>query len=536
MKTSPVVIRDNAVIYARYSPGGGQREESIEGQVRECKDYARRMNLNIIGEYCDSHLTGTNDKRPEFQRLIRDSAKGQFSIILVWKLDRFARNRYDSAIYKAKLKKHGVRVISAMESIPEGPEGILLLSLMEGYAEYYSANLSQNVKRGMYESALKLQTLGYTVYGLRKGADGRFEIDPATAPVVRRIFEEYTAGKPAKEICNGLNRDGFRTATGGEWNKSSLPRILKNEKYCGVYQYADIRVEDGIPAIVSKEIYRKARDMVDQHHHRPAAKKIEGGYLLTGKLYCGHCGELMVSDAGTSVTGKVYNYYSCNGRRKKKCKKERVAKQWIEDTVVDALVRIANDDEVIDNIADRFMEWQESKGTREEVTILEKRLKKNEAAIQNVIVAIDNGMISDSLRSHLIELEAEKADIEKGIALQSIEDPIVPRVDIIRFLQSFRNGDKNDVSWRIYIVETFLQAVYLYDDGRLILTLNYGGNDNKITINTAKEAVERGTEISSNLDALSPPSDANLNYRMRVCFLAGVLAVEIRAVKKARPR
>ena len=532
MKT---IDRDNAVIYARYS-SSGQREESIEGQIRECREQAKRLNLNVIGEYCDHALTGTSDKRPEFQRMIKDAAKGQFTVVLVWKFDRFARNRYDSAIYKAKLKKYGVRVVSAKEGIPDGPEGILLESMMEGYAEYYSANLSQNVKRGMYESALKLQTLGYTVYGLRKGADGRFEIDPATAPVVRRIFEEYTAGKPAKEICDGLNRDGFRTATGGEFNKSSLPRILRNEKYCGVYQYADIRVEDGLPAIVSKEMYRKARDMVDQHHKRPAAKKTEGGYLLTGKLYCGHCGELMVSDGGTSVTGRVYNYYTCNGRRKKKCKKERAPKQWIEDTVVDALVQIANDDEMIDNIADKFMEWQESKGTKEEVTILEKRLRKNEAAIQNVMVAIDNGLLSDSLRSHLVELEAEKADIEKGIALQNIDDPIIAREEIVLFLRSFRNGDKNDVSWRIFLVETFLQAAYLYDDGRLILTLNYGGNDNKITVNLAEEATEQGEDISSNLGASSPPSDANLNYRMRVCFLAGILAVEIRAVKKARPR
>ena len=185
------------VIYARYS-SSGQREESIEGQLRECREYARRNGMTVVGEYVDKALTGRTDTRPDFQRMLRDSERGIFQAVICWKIDRFARNRYDSAIHKYKLKKHRVRVFYAKESIPDGPEGIILESVMEGYAEYYSENLSQNVKRGNYDSALELKTLGRTLLGLRKGADGRFEIDPATAPVVRRIFEEYAA-KYAKQ-------------------------------------------------------------------------------------------------------------------------------------------------------------------------------------------------------------------------------------------------------------------------------------------------------------------------------------------------
>lgn len=499
---SPVLIP--AVIYARYS-SSGQREESIDGQLRECREYARRMNLNVIGEYCDYALTGTSDKRPEFQRMIRDSAKGQFTVVIVWKFDRFARNRYDSAIYKAKLKKNGVRVLSAKEGIPDGPEGVLLESIMEGYAEYYSANLSQNVKRGMYESALKLQTLGQTVYGLRKAADGRYEQDPATAPVVRRIFEEYISGRPATDIYRDLNRDGFRTLTGGSFNKNSLRRILQNQKYCGIYEYADIRVEDGIPAIVSKETFRKAQAMIKQHHEKPAAKKIEGGFLLTGKLFCGHCGDPMTGDGGTSKTGKTYSYYTCTKRRKKKCNKERAPKQWIEDLIVDTLIQIANDDKVIDEFADRFMTWQENKETHDELRILEDRLKRNEAAIKNVMTVIDSGLITGSIRSHLMDLEAEKADIEKGIAVQKIEEPTLQRSEVVYFLKSFRDGDKSDIAWRIFIVETFLQAAYLFDDGRLILTLNYGGKNNKVTVEIAEKTVHDGEELSSNFAPLSAP-------------------------------
>ena len=188
-----------------------------------------------------------------------------------------------------------------------------------------------------------------------------------------------------------------------------------------------------------------------------------------------------------------------------KCDKERAPKQWIEDQVVDALVRIANDDEVIDAFADHYMSWQADKETHAELKILEDRLRKNETAIKNVMTVIDSGLITDSVRSHLLDLEAEKADIQKGIAIQKIEEPTLRRSEVVYFLKSFRDGDKNDVAWRIFIVETFLQAAYLYDDGRLILTLNYGGKNNKITVQIAEKAVSEGEPLCSNFAPPSPP-------------------------------
>ena len=224
-----------AVIYARYS-SSGQREESIEGQLRECRAYAKRSGFTVVGEYIDKAMTGRTDKRPDFQRMIRDSERGIFRAVICWKMDRFARNRYDSAVYKNRLKKNGVRLCYAREEIPEGAEGIMLEAVMEGMAEWYSRNLSENVKRGNYDSALELKTLGKKVLGLREGPDKRYEPDPATAPVVRRIFEEYAAGEPAKDIYLRLNAEGYRTVRGGLFNKSSIRRILQNEKYIGVYE------------------------------------------------------------------------------------------------------------------------------------------------------------------------------------------------------------------------------------------------------------------------------------------------------------
>lgn len=511
--------KDNAVIYARYS-SSSQREESIEGQLRDCHEYAKHLGLNVIGEYTDHAISGTSDKRPDFQRMIRDSGRGQFKVVIVWKNDRFARNRYDSAIYKAKLKQNGVRVLSAKEHIPEGPEGIILESVMEGYAEYYSANLSQNVKRGMYDSALELKWLGQKTYGLRPDPQGRFEQDPATAPVVKRIFEEYASGQSAKDIYTRLNEEGYRTATGKPFNKSSLRRILQNEKYSGVYQYADIRVEDGIPAIVSKEMFEKVKKMLAIHHEKPAAKKIEGGFLLTGKLFCGHCGELMTGDGGTSKSGRIYQYYTCNNRRKRKCDKKRVSKEWIEDTVVNKLANIANDDTMINAFADRFMEWQEKDQAHSERCGLEDRLKQISSAIRNMMGVIESGFVTDSVKSRLVELEEEKVSLEKSIASDKLDSPILERDQVVYFLQRFREGDVSDISWRIFIVDTFLKAAYLYDDGKLLLCLNFSGENSEITLKIAEDAVEYGEELCSNFAPHSPPRNDNFLLEIVVLILS----------------
>lgn len=143
-----------AVIYARYSCDN-QREESIEGQLRECKEFAERKGFALVGSYIDRAVSAKTDNRPEFQRMVKESGGNLFDVVIVWKLDRFTRNRYDSAHYKAVLRKNGVKVISATEVISEGAEGIILESVLEGYAEYYSAELSEKVIRGMTENVLK---------------------------------------------------------------------------------------------------------------------------------------------------------------------------------------------------------------------------------------------------------------------------------------------------------------------------------------------------------------------------------------------
>ena len=197
------------VIYARYS-SDNQREESIEGQIRENTAFARKNGIDIVDTYIDRAYSAKTDNRPEFQKMIKDSGKKSFDVVIVWKLDRFSRNRYDSAKYKAMLKKNDVRVLSATEAISEGAEGIILESVLEGMAEYYSADLAEKVTRGMTENALKCRFNGGTVpFGYMIDEEQHYQINPAQAPLVIEMFRRYAGGESITEIIEDLNARGI---------------------------------------------------------------------------------------------------------------------------------------------------------------------------------------------------------------------------------------------------------------------------------------------------------------------------------------
>ena len=315
-----------AVIYARYS-SDTQREESIEGQIRECTEYAKYNDMEIVGQYIDRAFSAKTDDRPDFQRMIADSAKKLFDVVLVWKLDRFARNRYDSAFYRYTLRKNGVRVVSAKENISNGPEGIILESLLEGIAEFYSANLSQNVKRGFKENALKGKWNGGAVPLGYRVVDHKLEVDEATAPVVQKMFTMCADGYTAKQIYDYLREKQVRRANGKPIAYNSVLYTLSNRIYLGEYRHSGIVLEHAFPALISEEMFEKVQATIQKHSIAPAAHSENDDYLLTTHLFCGHCGAMMTAYSGTSRTGKTYRYYICNRARKHLCDKEKVEKE-----------------------------------------------------------------------------------------------------------------------------------------------------------------------------------------------------------------
>ena len=351
----------NAVIYARYS-SDSQREESIEGQLRECREYAERNNMTIVGTYIDRALSAKTADRPEFQHMIKDSAKELFEIVLVWKLDRFSRDRYDSAHYKHILKKNGVKVVSVKENISDGPEGIILESMLEGYAEYYSADLSEKVVRGMTDNALKckfnggMMPIGYVI-----DAEQHFQIDPLTAPFVLEAFKRYDGGATMKEVRDALNAKGVTNQRGGELTFNSIQHMLNNRRYMGEFSYRDMVIPDGIPAIVPKELFDRVQEKLAKNKKAPARHKAEDDYLLTTKLFCGYCGAYLCGESGTSRTGKVHHYYKCVSVKKKRteCHKKPVRKEWIEDLVVSETMKMVMDDKAIEAIVSMLMDLQD---------------------------------------------------------------------------------------------------------------------------------------------------------------------------------
>lgn len=318
----------NAVIYARYS-SDSQREESIEGQIRECNEYTERNGITILSTYIDRALSARTADRPEFQRMIKDSEKGLFDVVLVWKLDRFSRDRYDSARYKHILKKNGVKVLSAKENISDGPEGIILESMLEGYAEFYSAELSEKIHRGQKDNALKCKNNGgNTPLGYVVSSEGILAIDPPTAPLVTEIFTRYDGGETISAITESLNGRGLTTKKGKAFKIGGISLILKNRKYIGEYKYGDVIIPKGIPAIIEDDLFDRVQYRMAANKKAPAKAKANEEYLLTTKLFCGTCERLMTGESGTSGTkGIKYYYYKCGGaKRHLGCKRKAIKK------------------------------------------------------------------------------------------------------------------------------------------------------------------------------------------------------------------
>ena len=274
----------NAVIYARFS-SHAQNEQSIEGQLKECYAFAERSGLRIVHEYIDRALTGTTDKRPEFLQMIEDSKRKGFQFVVVYQLDRFARNRYDSATYKAKLKKNGVRVLSAKENITDDASGILIEGVLESMAEYYSAELSQKIKRGIAISASKCKFFGCKVpLGYKIDEKKDYVINEETAPIVKRMFEMLAGGYNYAQIARYMNERGIPTATGGKWGKNSFNSIFSNRRYLGKYIFHGEEIDGGIPQLIDDGLFADVQKVLEKYAAAPSRGKAKVEYLLSDNV------------------------------------------------------------------------------------------------------------------------------------------------------------------------------------------------------------------------------------------------------------
>ena len=494
----------NAVIYARYS-SDNQREESIDGQLRECKEYADQNGITVVRTYIDRALSAKTDSRPQFQQMIHDSATHTFEAVLVWKLDRFSRNRYDSAHYKRILKNNRVHVVSVTEPISNTPEGIMLESLLEGMAEYYSAELAEKVSRGHKENALKAKFNGGPVpLGYRIDSQHHYQIDPATAPVVQEAFQRYAAGESIRSIIESLNARGIRNSRGNPFTKNSFQTLLKNRRYLGEYRYKDTVIPNAIPAIIAPECFDAVQRRCEIHRQAPAHNKSDVHYLLTTKLFCGKCGTMMAGESGRSHTGTVHCYYRCGTRKRsgrEACSLKPVRKEPLEQFVVQTALEKVLNDRVVDLLVDKLLEYQSRENTR--LPVLQAELKEVKRRIDNLVAAIEQGILTPSTRARMDELEQQREALETSVLQEQIEKPPITREQILFWFDQFRHGDPADMAFQEKVIDCFVNSIYLFDD-RIVLNFNYQEGGRPVSLEEV---------LGSFLDGRGAPADNLTRWR-----------------------
>ena len=500
----------NAVIYARYS-SHGQTEQSIEGQLHDNHAWARQQGVTVVGEYIDRALTGTKDQRPDFQRMIEDAAKKQFEMVIVWKLDRFARNRYDSAIYKAKLKKYGVKVVSVKENITDSPEGTILEGLLESMAEYYSANLSQNVRRGLRESIAKGNYCGGSIpYGY-KLQDKKLVVDEKSAVGVRYMFEQYAQGVPKKEIIVELNRRGYRTRYGKALTNGSMGHVLSNTCYIGQYKYKGEVVPGLAERIIDDELFERVQVRLTAVARAPAAKKAKVSYLLQGKAYCGYCGTPMVGECGRSHNGTVYHYYACHNKKKRRgCHKKNERKDFIEWYIVEQTMNYVLAPGCIARVAKAVVQEYDKEFSDTNINDLEKALTQIDRELDKLVDAIVDApkIAHKKIYDRMETLEAQKAEMESDLAKLRIAQEIrLTETEVRTWLKKLCVGDPTDEAFRRRIIDVFINTVYLYDD-RVIIFYNIKGGKQVSYIDLINSSDLPEGEESSDLKAQAPPRQA----------------------------
>lgn len=472
-----------AVIYARYS-SHAQNDASIEQQIDECREYARQNGYKIAGVYADRAMSGRSDRRPEFQKMMRAAEKREFQIVLAYKSNRISRNMLHALSYEDKLAQHGVNVVYCKEEFGNNAAGRFALRTMMNVNQFYSENMAEDIMRGLMDNACQCKVNGSLPLGYKRGTDGRYEIDEQTAPIVQEVFRRIANGELKASIADDLNKRQIRTGTGGAWNKGSFHSLLANERYTGIYIYRDVRIPGGIPAIIDRELFEAAREREETMKTvvKSRRRRDDMEYLLTGKLFCGYCLEPMVGSSGTGKMGKMYYYYRCkNNAEKHTCQKKPVRKDAIEQLVVSSLKACITKPENIDWMTDLVMKYRSKIIAESDIGYLEDKLKENKTAIKNVMKAIEMGVVTETTKARLQELEAEQREVLSSLLSEKRSIPDVTRDHVQFFFESFRNGDVNSTKYQKTLIKHFLRAVYLYDD-HVKITFDYDDSDTGLEI------------------------------------------------------
>ena len=491
-----------AVIYARYS-SDKQTEQSIEGQLYDCYNYAKAHNIEVVGEYIDRAMTGRNDDRPNFQQMLTDSAAKAWEYVLVWKFDRFSRNMYDSVAHKRTLQKNGVRVLSVMENVTPDNNGQLMEHILESFADYYISDLREKTIRGMRQTAMKCESTGHIPLGY-KSVNKKLVIDEETRYIPETVFSMYAAGERLADIAEFINSKGYRTRSGKKFTVNSFYSMLTNEKYIGIYRYNDIVKEGGIPAMIPVETFEKVRERMKENRKRAAKFTAKAEYILSGKLFCGHCGEPMSGMSGRSRNGTVHYYYRCSGVAKKSgCDKHNERKELIEAEVCRA-ARAAFDELDMDKTAETLHEMYVKIVSGDALPAIEKDIADVTKQIENIVNAIAQSGGNQILIDKLNELTERKDQLESEYRVTKNMSDNVPSLEQLKILvNDIVNTNVDTLEGQKTIIDIMISKVFVYDDK---LTVVFLGPDGKTKDISLKDIEEGSSEDVRCLDALGSQS------------------------------
>lgn len=512
-KKRKVTVGDPVAIYARYS-SHNQKDASIEQQVAEARRYAAELGLVVVEVYADHALSGKTDRRPAFQRMLRDAKLGRFRALIAWKSSRLGRNMLQAMQNEQLLADYGITVLYSEEDFDDTAAGRFAARSMMSVNQFYVENMAEDIRRGMADNAQRCLVNGNFPLGYRAAPDHRYEIDEPAAAIVREVYQRFLSGEPRSEIAADLNRRGVKTGRGSAWNKNSFRSILTNERYTGVYIYDDVRIDGGMPQIIDRATFARTQEALMQKRQSQGRRSKTGAnYLLTGKLFCGACKSPMVGVSGTSKTGVLHYYYCCNGKRlgKNGCKKKNVRKDVIEKLVAEKLFRCLQAPDVVNYIVEQALDYSRRELAQSDVSLLEQQLAQTETALKNLLSAIEQGIVTVTTRARLLELEKEQARLSAKLDSARAALIHITRADVLAWLSLIQTGDLQDEQFQAALFQTFLKAVYVYDD-RLVLLCNFLGDENEIPLSELSGLADLAdlSDLSDLLDLL-PPDAADLS-------------------------
>ena len=459
--------KKTAVAYARYS-SAQQRDVSIDQQLKDIRAYAEREGYTIIYEYADRAKSGFKhvENRTEFQEMLRAAESGAFNTVIAWKVDRFGRDRRESAIYKGQLSDCGVSVVYAMEPIPDGAAGCLTEGMLEAIAEWYSRNLSENVKRGMNDNAQKALYNGVSIYGYRRGENNKYAIDEAEAAVVRKIFTLYSQNYSCESIKRILDADGVKSRNGIPMPKPSIIYMIKNETYNGVYHFGSCRITDAFPKIIDDDLWNTCQELRERTTRKHDYRVYD--YLLSGKCTCGLCGNNIIGAYSHGWTPDVkYVYYTCKLHRSNKnlCALKAKYKLDVEDKVLSFLQNEVVSGEFLDHFLKDIEVILDHQKETTPVFSLKKELKEVNRKIENINKAISEGIWSKQTASMLNDLNNRAEELQKQITYHSLTESTTLSKERIRFYyKKMASGDIKNPDYQRTLINSLINSIVFYDD------------------------------------------------------------------------